>query len=138
MPRGALLPSVTPRSMSETYADLQTKAARRKLRELAGTAYARALGAELAKLEADFSRWRRGEIDAFELSERIHRFHDGRSRQLHVFYDGRNSDTAVAHAVAEGILSRVEVPADLLSALASQISFFTARVTSADDSSEDG
>jgi hypothetical protein len=100
--------------MVETRADLESKAARRKLRELAGVAYARELGAELVKLEAEFSRWRGGEIDPFELSDRIHRFHEGKSQQLFVFYDGRNARVSVARAIAEGILERAEVPADLL------------------------
>jgi len=107
--------------MAETRADLESKAVRRKLRELAGLAYTRELGAELAKLEAEFSRWRSGEIDPFELSDRIHRFHDGRSRELYIAYDVRNAHTSVARAVAHGILERAEVPADILAALASGI-----------------
>jgi hypothetical protein len=63
-------------------ADLNIKSNRRKLRELAGVAYTRELSAELAKLEGDFGQWRSGEIDPFELSDRIHRFHDGISRDL--------------------------------------------------------
>src|ERR1700730_1190913 len=69
--------------------DLQSKAIRRRLRELAGQAYARELGAELTKLEADFARWRSGEIDPVELSDRIHRFHNGRGRGLSLFSDPR-------------------------------------------------
>jgi hypothetical protein len=67
-------------------ADPNTKANKRKLRELAGMAYRRELGAELSKLEEEFARWRSGEIDPFELSDRIHRFHDGISRDLYVLY----------------------------------------------------
>jgi hypothetical protein len=51
---------------------LETKANKRKLRQLAGVAYERELGAELSKLEAEFARWRRGEIDPCELSDRAH------------------------------------------------------------------
>ena len=117
--------------MVEALADLEAKAVRRKLRELAGLAYTRELGAELAKLEAEFSRWRSGEIDPFELSDRIHRFHDGKSRQLYVAYDARNADVSVARAVADGILERAEVPADILAALELRIEFFARQVRQA-------
>jgi hypothetical protein len=40
-----------------------TKGQRRAIAELAGIAHERELSAELAKLEADFERWRAGEID---------------------------------------------------------------------------
>jgi hypothetical protein len=67
-------------------ADLDTKANSRKLRELAGVAYSRELGTELSNVEKEFGRWRSGEIDPFELSDRIHRFHDGVSRDLYIAY----------------------------------------------------
>lgn len=117
--------------------DVQSKSIRRRLRELAGQAYARELGAELAKLEADFARWRSGEIDPFELSDRIHRFHDGRSRELYVFYDARHPDVSVARAVGERILDRSEVPPEVLAALERQIEYF-ARMFAENEPGEGG
>lgn len=98
-------------------ADLNTKASKRRLRELAGLAYTRELGAELAKLEAEFARWRGGEIDPHELSDRIHRFHDGVSRDLYVFYRDVLPVLAVARAVSLNLLQAAEVPPEILSAL---------------------
>jgi hypothetical protein len=117
--------------------DLQSKAIRRRLRELAGQAYARELGAELAKLEADFARWRSGEIDPFELSDRIHRFHNGRSRDLYVFYDPRDSEVSVARAVGHRILDRTEVPPEILAALEGKIEYF-ARMFAENEPDEGG
>jgi hypothetical protein len=102
---------------------LETKANRRKLRELAGVAYSRELGAELSKVEEDFARWRSGEIDPFELSDRIHRFHDGISRDLYVTYRDLSPPFVVARAVALGILERPEIPPEILAALESAIQF---------------
>ena len=105
-------------------ASLNAKATKRKLRELAGVAYARELSAELAKLERDFVQWRSGEIDPFELSDRIHRFHDGISRDLYVLYRDLPPNQAVARAIALQWLQEEEVPSEILSALEPTIEFF--------------
>lgn len=104
--------------------DLNTKANKRKLRELSGAAYTRELGNELAKVEMDFARWRSGDIDPFELSDRIHRFHDGVSRDLYVTYGNLAPSHAVARAVALQILERGEVPGEILAVLEPTIQFF--------------
>jgi hypothetical protein len=105
-------------------ADLNTKANRRKLRELAGVAYSRELATELSKVERDVARWRSGEIDPFELSDRIHRFHNGISRDLYVAYRDLSPHLSVARAVAYGILEPTEIPPEILAALGSDIDFF--------------
>jgi len=103
---------------------LETKANKRRLRELSGLAYRRELGHELAKLEVDFSRWRGGEIDPFELSDCIHQFHDGVSRDLYVAYLGRNPSLEVARAIALHVLDRNEVPSEILAELEPLIQLF--------------
>jgi hypothetical protein len=104
---------------------LDTKANRRKLRELAGVAYTRELSAELTKLEGDFGKWRGGQIDPFELSDRIHRFHDGISRDLYVLYRDLRPSQSVARAVGLRLLQETEVPSEILSILASLIELYT-------------
>lgn len=104
--------------------DLNTKANRRRLRELAGVAYTRELGTELSKVEEDFARWRRGEINPFELSDRIHRFHNGISRDLYVTYRDLSPHLSVARAVAYGILERTEISPEILAALGPVIEFY--------------
>ena len=85
-----------------------TKGQRRHLRELGGMACERELSAELAKLEAEFTRWRAKEIDAFGLSAAIHRFHQGPARELFSTYDQSNLEFAVASAIHRGLLSKEE------------------------------
>lgn len=100
-----------------------TKAQRRRLRELGSVAYGRDLAAELTKLESEFKRWRNEEIDAFELSEAIHRFHQGASRHLFSRYDHSNLDFAVADAIHRRILSQEEAGADTLELLGRHLAF---------------
>ena len=87
-------------------------------------AYTRELSAELAKLEDDFGKWRSGEIDPFELSDRIHRFHDGASRDLYVLYRDIVPSHTVARAVVLGLIQGNEVPSEILNALEPGIEFF--------------
>lgn len=87
-------------------------------------AYTRELSAELAKLERDFVQWRSGEIDPFELSDRIHRFHDGISRDLHILYRDLPPTHSVARAVVLQLLQETEIPSEILSALESAIEFY--------------
>jgi len=115
---------------------LETKANKRKLRELAGLAYKRELGHELAKLEMEFARWRGGEIDPFELSDRIHRFHDGVSRDLYVAYRDLSPIHAVARALALKVLDRTEVPSEIFAELESIIPFFEEQAGPADEEVE--
>src|SRR4051812_36841780 len=96
--------------------DLKTKASKRRLRELASLAYTRELAAELAKLEVQFARWRGGEIDPFEQSDEIHRFHDGNARDLHKLYGNLPPDHLVARALAREVLREADVPSELLAA----------------------
>ena len=113
--------------------NLDSKANRRKLRELAGVAYERELGAQLSKLESEFTRWRRGEIDPFELSDRIHRFHDGISRDLYVLYGRLSPSHSVARAVAFQVLQEAEVPSELLEALERTIHFYKEQLAEPDE-----
>jgi hypothetical protein len=118
-------------------ANLNAKANKRKLRELAGVAYTRELGAELSKLEEEFARWRSGEIDPFELSDRIHRFHDGISRDLYVLYGRLSPSSSVARAVAFKVLQEAEVPSEILAALERPLEFYAAQNAEPEEESED-
>lgn len=100
-----------------------TKEQRRRLRELSDVAYERDLSNELTKLELQFKQWRSGEIDAFALSDAIHRFHQGPSRELFSKYDPSNREFAVAHAIHRGLVSKEEAGEDMLQALARHLAF---------------
>ncbi|HYT95102.1 MAG TPA: hypothetical protein VEL76_40670, partial [Gemmataceae bacterium] len=100
------------------------KAVKRQLRELAAIAHERELRTYLERLEMDFAQWRAGRIDTWELSDRIHRFHQGPSRDLFVQYTGNWPDMVVAHALVSGLLKESEVTAEVLQALARPIAFY--------------
>jgi hypothetical protein len=85
-----------------------TMAQGRRLRDLASIAYERELSIELEPLEADFQRWRAGEINAFGLSDEIHAFHQEAARDLFKKYNA-NVEIAVAQAIHFGILSKDDV-----------------------------
>lgn len=70
-----------------------TRAERKELRRLAGLAYERELAHELTTIEAAFRAWRAGELSPFDLSDRIHAFHNGVARDLFVTYNRWDPET---------------------------------------------
>lgn len=100
-----------------------TKAQRRRLRELGAIAYERDLSTELSKLESEFGRWRAGEIDAHELSDHNHRFHQGPARKLFSEYDRSNFAFAVAHAIHRGSITVEEAGPGAIEMLRVQLAF---------------
>lgn len=102
------------------------KRLKRLIREWAGVAHDRELSTALVKLDAQFDRWKRGEITAWDLNDHIHRFHDGASREIWKTYATNRLEPAVAFAVATGILRREEVPPELGQHLAALIEFYEA------------
>ena len=102
-----------------------TKAQRKKLRELAGIANERELDQELEKLYRHFESWRKKDICCFELSDLIHMFHQGASRELWKMYTYYDPDTAVSRAVALGLLKKEDIPENMLDILDLRIGFFT-------------
>lgn len=100
-----------------------TKAQRRRLRELGGMAYERELSAELSNLETDFGRWRAGEIDAHDLWDHIHRFHQGPAQKLFSKYERSNIDFAIADAIHRGLITEEEAGADVIEMLRTHLGF---------------
>jgi hypothetical protein len=87
-----------------------SKAERKELNRLVDLAYSRALSAELEKLYSLFADWRGGDLDPFDLSAAIHRFHDGPARDLYKLYalaDNAMLDTIVKGALARGLLENI-------------------------------
>jgi hypothetical protein len=95
-----------------------SKAIKRRIHELARVAHERKLAAALAELEGELTRWRQGAIDAFEVSERIHRFHDGVARELWTRYsDAAMLDWQVARDIAAGAITEEEAGTEVVAAL---------------------
>ena len=100
------------------------KNTRKVARQLIGQAYKREQEKALESLRREFDRWQLGEIDCWELTELIHRFHDGESRDLHKIYETGDIKIALARSIALGILREEEVPATLRESMQTTIDFF--------------
>jgi hypothetical protein len=100
------------------------KQLRKMIRHWAAIAHDRELGKALRELRAEFDRWESGEIDPIELSDRIHKFHQGPARDLWDRYTTNPLDPQVAYAVIRGTLSKDEIPSELLQYLARWINFY--------------
>ena len=91
-----------------------TKKQRRELRELQGLAWERELEDALHELRSDFEAWaEKKEISAFELSDRIHKFHNGRSRELYNMYSGSLDSFRIGPVVARGVIDGSELSDEL-------------------------
>ena len=100
------------------------KRIKREIREWAGIAHDRDLRNALTELRAQFALWERGDIDAFELNERVHRFHQQTSREIWKRYATTHLAPAVASAVVAGVLRREELPSELLEHINGLIEFY--------------
>ncbi len=115
------------------------KRIRKHLRELASLAYERERNRELDALAVEFERWRRGELAPWDLTERIHAFHQGPARDLFVLYRDLDEGMAVGRAVAGGTLEEKEIPADVLAHVASALEFYRAhRADARQEADEEG
>ena len=90
---------------------------KREVRKIAGIAHERELESALARLETEFQQWRDGGIDAFELTEAIHHFHDGAAQELYKLYQHGDPSPSVASAIARGIVHEAEVAEPLMKSL---------------------
>ena len=98
------------------------KQIRRLVRDYAEKAHERELREALAPLADAFRAWESGELDSFEVSALLHRFHQGPARDIYVSYT--HAEPALARAIASRVLDRESLPAELLEHLASLIAFF--------------
>ena len=112
-----------------------TKKQRRELRELQGLAWERELEDALRELRRDFEAWAEmKEISAFELSDRIHKFHNGRSRELYNLYSGSLDSFWIGPVVARGVIDESELSDDLRDAVKDDIAYCRERWRTADES----
>ena len=100
------------------------KRIKRLVREWAGIAHDRDLRKALSDLRAQFDRWDRGAINAFELNDLVHQFHQDTSREIWTRYATTHLEPAVASAVAAGVLRKEELPTELLQHIAGLIEFY--------------
>jgi hypothetical protein len=90
------------------------KSIRKQFRAVTGVLREAELRHALEKLKQDFAEWEAGEIDSFDLSDRIHVFHDGASREIYVRYASRfDPRMLVQRALEEGLIKPESLPEDL-------------------------
>ena len=103
---------------------MDDKAIRRQTSELADQAYEEELRRALAPLADAFERWKVGAAASVEISDLIHEFHSGLSRQLRGMYTALKPDALVARAVGLGVLARKSLPPEVAASLADEIETF--------------
>jgi hypothetical protein len=103
-----------------------SKRIKRLLREHAAKAHEEELRRALPPLAAAFEDWKAGNVDRWDLCDRIHEFHQGPACELFKCYVVRQSglDLPVAFAIATGILDRDQVPPELLEHLSRALAFY--------------
>ncbi len=98
-----------------------TKEQKREAREIATAAREAELAEALAELHVLFGDWQKGRIDSFQLSDAIHQFHDGQSRDLFNMYQGLRPEDLAARAIARELVPPEKISRDLRRALAERI-----------------
>ena len=78
----------------------------------------------LLPLAVAFKRWEHGGLDSGELSDLIHRFHQGPAREIFLRYNASNLVAPVASGIAAGTVNRTVVPRELLEHLTGMIEFY--------------
>ena len=101
------------------------------MRRLASVAYERELGRELDRVLAAFNNWKAKQLSAHDVSAAVHEFHDGAARDLYVLYTRIDPSQTVARAVAAGLLTDDEIPAELLTKLARSLEFYRSELAEA-------
>lgn len=105
------------------------KRIKRLLREHAAVAHEEKLRRALVPVAEAFKRWERGELGSGELSEIIHRFHQGPARELFARYNTPYLEMTVASAITVGVLDRQKIPAELRDHLARALEFYESERT---------
>jgi hypothetical protein len=113
------------------------KRLKRLLRKWAGEAHEEELRRALVPLAEAFDRWKRGDIASSELSNLIHKFHQGLPRELFVKYNTNHLEAPVAHAIVSGVLDKDKISPELLEHLVAWIKFYADREAAEDTQEND-
>ncbi|MEO8053424.1 MAG: hypothetical protein ABI833_23740 [Acidobacteriota bacterium] len=103
------------------------KPVKNQLANLVRLAHEAALRQALSKLGDHSAQWQRGEIDSFQLADRIHEFHDGPNREIYkqFTYTGiANLPMLAAFGIAKGLINATTVPKEVLPYIETCLSFY--------------
>ena len=98
-----------------------SKKEKRELRELVGQCYEQHLEEHLEELYEDFQKWGGKHIGAVELTDRIHKFHDGAARELYKMYIMTPPEIAIIYAIRNKIITKDELETNIIKKLASHL-----------------
>ena len=98
--------AVDPWAIRRDLGGMDDKAIRRQTRELADPACEEELGRALAPLVDALERWKVGAATSVEISEVIHEFHEGPSRQLRGTYTALKPAVGALDATGSTISAR--------------------------------
>ena len=101
-----------------------TKSERALLRRLVTEAWNAELHDALTDLFEDFGFWADDGMSSFELSDKIHEFHNGIARELYGQYTNLDPSITVSRAVAFGFIDEAALGEALLRKLAPSIESF--------------
>ena len=82
-----------------------TKSDRKRIRQLADLAWERGLRVELRKIAVAMEEMESGRLTPFDVTDRIHEFHDGASRDLYNQFSSSLPWLAVCRAYFDGVLT---------------------------------
>jgi hypothetical protein len=93
-----------------------SKKTRKELRKLLIQAYAKELEQYLFNLSKTFDDWKNKKIDCWDLSDHIHKFHYGISKDLFNAYNARGVDDIymISRALAKDLLRKEEIPSEAI------------------------
>ena len=106
------------------------KVTRKKRRELSGESYERELGEQLNELLDRFHDWKNGAIESSELSDFIHKFHNGVSREIYKLYNFLPEEDIVARALVLDYLTEDEVPENIIEQISPRIEIYKQKLDS--------
>ena len=97
---------------------------RRKIKELSLKAYEIELRKHLEKLYNNFKDWDNDKLKSGELSDLIHEFHHGPSREMYNYYNTVDPGMAVGRAIVLEYLSSEEIPEEVYPFISNSIEFY--------------
>jgi len=113
------------------------KSFRKIAKQLTGQAYQREQDQALESLHREFNRWKSGKIDCWDLTDLLHQFHNGVSRDLYKIYEMGDAKIALARAIALGILGEEEVPAALRESMQPSLDFIRSELSEDEQNTDD-
>lgn len=76
--------------------------------------YKRELSIELDKLYNSFKEWKNQECEVFDITNKIHEFYKGKSKEIFVKYERASfADLNIASAVIDGVVQLEELSKEL-------------------------